>query len=545
VCAARFAAGGDLGELIGPTLGFEVIAWMETFLVHGPGDVQGQPYHLDPEFGHLLLHAYELRDDGRRMFRRVAVSRPKGRAKSELGGAVACAELLGPVRFDGWDANGDPVGRPITAPRVLLLATEEGQADNTYEPASYMLANGPAADEYRLDVGLTRVYSAGGGELVKDTSAPTSADGARTTHAGFDETHLYASLQLRNLHATVRRNLGKRAIAEPWSMETTTRYRPGEESVAEVLDRHWQRILAGEFGDPAEVIAREGLLVDHREAPPVELDDDDALELALRDVYGAAAEWIDVSRIIAEIRDPQSAEEDSRRYWLNQAVRAADHWLEDVALWDRLAIPRTIEPGTTVALGFDGSQSDDATVLIACTIDRDGTPYTWPLGVWEAPEDPRERAEWTVDREAVNAAVQDAFDTLDVCLLYADPPYWVPEIAAWASAYGTDVVREFATSRDYRMAPAQESLRTAIEIAALEHRGDAVVSRHMANARTRSTRHGTTVRKDRPASPRKIDACVGTALAYQARCDVIAGDLDLHRRKRRRKRGQRSQLYAF
>ena len=29
------------------SLGFAVVDWIETFLVHGPGDSEGEPIHLD------------------------------------------------------------------------------------------------------------------------------------------------------------------------------------------------------------------------------------------------------------------------------------------------------------------------------------------------------------------------------------------------------------------------------------------------------------------------------------------------------------------
>ena len=43
-CAARRVAGLPPLQR---TLGFEVIAWLEASLVHGPGDIQGEPYRLD------------------------------------------------------------------------------------------------------------------------------------------------------------------------------------------------------------------------------------------------------------------------------------------------------------------------------------------------------------------------------------------------------------------------------------------------------------------------------------------------------------------
>jgi hypothetical protein len=48
-----------------PTLGWQVIDWAETYLCHGPGDVQGEPLVFDDEMTSFLLCAYALHDDGR------------------------------------------------------------------------------------------------------------------------------------------------------------------------------------------------------------------------------------------------------------------------------------------------------------------------------------------------------------------------------------------------------------------------------------------------------------------------------------------------
>lgn len=540
------------------TLGWRVIDWAEAMLVHGPGDVQGSPLRLTDEACAFLVLAYRITEQGRRVVRRAGLFRPKGWAKTELAGIIAAAELCGPVRFDGFNADGDPVGRPVTAARVKCYATEEGQAGETYSAAAYMLEHGEAFNSYRLDVGLGRTFLAGGGELAVATSAPTSAEGGKTTFAVFDESHLWDTPRRRELHRVVLRNLGKRgAIAEPWSLETSNMYRPGDLSVAEALHRYWQQ-LVDEYGSTSAAVLAAGVLLDHREPRALEgrLADvpDRELVRALREVYGDAAAFADFERIIAEIRDPETDDADARRFWLNQAVRGDDAWLDELELelYDELAKPREVPAGSMVALGFDGSLSDDATVLLGCTIDRDAVPYAWPLGVWEVSPDagPRERSEWVVDRDEVLAVVDDAFDAYDVLLLFADPAYWTPEVAAWASRYGDDVVREYPTHRDYRMGPAQDSLRTALVTRQLEHDGDPRVRRHVSNARRRRTRHGVTLRKDRPGSPNKIDAAVAWALAFAARNDAIGSNLDdpRTRRRKRRRRGQRqapSKLYAF
>ena len=535
-CAERARLGLARLEL---TLGFEVIEWAEEMLVHGPGDVQGQPLELDDEFRHVLLHIYELSPHGRRVVRRAYLSRPKGRGKTELAGVLAAAELCGPVRCDGFDSRGAPVGVAVTGPQVITYATEENQAGTTYSTAAYMLAEGAAGDAYELDIGLSRTYLGSGGVLLPETSGATSADGARTTFSVFDETHLWVRPELRNLHATVRRNLGKRGGgAEPWSLETSTMYRPGEESVAEVLHRYVERMAAEGLHDGS-------LYVDHREAPPVDIADDAELELALRTVYGPAADWLDLERIMAEMRDPQSDEADARRYWLNQPARAADAWLEDLQLWLDAAEPeRELEEGEPVVLGFDGSLSDDATALVACTVAREGHPHLQLLGCWEPDPDASgpERAGWVVDREAVNAAVADAFERLTVCLAYCDPAYWQPEIAAWASEYGAQVVREFPTGREARMTAAAMALHTSIVAGEVSHDGSATFTRHVRNARSRPNRHGITLRKERPHSPLKIDAAVAACLAHTARSDAVAQNLD-KKTRRYRKPGSSQLLY--
>ncbi|RQW76660.1 MAG: hypothetical protein EHM14_16040, partial [Methanothrix sp.] len=131
------------------SLGFQVIAWIEKYLVHGIGDIEGQPILLDDEFAGFIIKCYELNPDGSRIIRRAVMSRPKGRAKSELAAFIAMAEAIGPVRFDHWATDGEvsdwgyeyetgePVGAPVSRPEVLCFATELGQAGATYDNILY------------------------------------------------------------------------------------------------------------------------------------------------------------------------------------------------------------------------------------------------------------------------------------------------------------------------------------------------------------------------------------------------------------------------
>ena len=230
------------------SLGWVAIDWIETYLVHGPGDVQGEPIVLDDEQATFILRAYEIDKNGKRTTRRAFFSRSKGRAKSELAGMIVCFEALGPARFDRFLADGAPVGRPVQYPFIRCLATEESQSGNTYDNVRYMLEHVRSnfgSDYPGIDIGLTRTILRGGGEIIPSTAASASKDGGKESFAVADETHLYSSPELKRMHETVRRNLAKRKAADPWMLETSTMYAVGEDSIAEQTHRLWVAMQEG------------------------------------------------------------------------------------------------------------------------------------------------------------------------------------------------------------------------------------------------------------------------------------------------------------
>lgn len=523
-----------------PTLGWETIAWVETFLVHGPGDVQGQGIKLDEEFQAFLLRAYELVPDGahpkgwRRRFNRCVLSRPKGRSKSELGGMLCCFEALGPARFDGFNADGEPIGRPVTSPEVLCVATEEGQAGNTYDNVVYMLREGRVADEYRgLDVGLTRTYLPGGGSVEPITAAARSKDGGKSTFVVFDEPHLWTTPQLKALFTTIRRNLGKRGLlADPWSLETTTAPRPGEYSVAEGAHEYARAVKAGKARDSR-------FLFDHRQSDR-SLDDvgedRDLLIGELQESYGDAAGWMDFSRLVAELDDPETDPADWERYYQNRLVTASDAFVGRDE-WDGLPQEASWRPeqSQTVVAGFDGSRFKDATAVVGLEV-ASGRLFT--VGIWERPVDVDD---WEVPRDEVTARVDEMFDRWDVARFYCDPPDWDVQIADWRARHG-DPVNEWWTHRPTEISKALKEFKTAVRARDVGHDADPQLADHVLNARLRKkkavgapddeNRELWSIHKP-PGGRRKIDACMAAVLAWKARGDAIAGGALTAKKKRR------------
>jgi hypothetical protein len=175
-----------------------------------------------------------------------------------------------------------------------------------------------------------------------------------------------------------------------------------------------------------------------------------------------------------------------------------------------------------ISLGFDGSWNRDSSALVATEI-RSG--YQWPIDVWEHPG----AGEWTIDFDAVDAAVEYAFARWRVVRMYVDPRYWESQIKAWQGRHTDKVVIAWPTNRPRPMAAALLGYRNAIVQGEQSHSGDEVLAQHVANA----VRHReafdddqgnrmVTIRKERQDSPNKIDAAIAACLSWEARGDAIA-----------------------
>lgn len=511
---------GGFGLLVVPdrvdgarSLGLQVADWIEHYLCHGPGDREGDPVSLDDELVRFLVLAYALDTNGRRLVFRAILSRAKGRAKSELAALVTCAEALGPVRFGHWAVDGEtsdwgyqytvgePAGHRVRSPLVRVLATEENQAGNTYQAATLMLAKGRIADEFPgLDVGLTRTFLPGGGEIRPCTAGSASKDGGKESFAVSDETHLYVLPELRRMHETVSRNLVKRRTAESWMFETTTAFAEGEDSVAEAAHDYAETIASGQ-------VANRGVLYDYRCGPvPPDWHDDEQLIAALRSAYGDGAAWMDLERIVAEIRDPKTRPVDARRYFLNQpsSLFEGESWLPTGA-WQACAGESVwLDPsGGPVYVGVDVALKHDSTAVVAVQERPDGRLVA-VAKIW-LPE------ATVVDLATIEAHLRDLHGTYDVVQVAFDPAYFQRSAEALADD-GLAMVEVPQSAQ--RMVPAAQITYEAICSGRIVHDGSQRFAEQVIAAVPRAAGEGWRLSKGR--SKRRMDAAVALCLAVSA-----------------------------
>ena len=522
-----------------PTLGWGVIAQMETYLA-SPDESDYSPLQLTREQIEFLVRLYELDPiTGERLRHRAVLSRPRGWGKSPFLAAIAIAEGLFDVCFDGWDANGQPVGAPwgrTRTPLVLVTAVNEEQTSNTWVPLLEMIRNGSVMDEFQVEA-LDTFVNLPTGRIETRTSSARGAKGARAVCSIMDQTEEWVAGNGGPRFAQVLRNNATKLGGV--TIESPNAFTPGENSVAEESAKYWQAILEGKTKSAS-------ILYDHREAPPTtDVAEMDSLVDGLRVAYGDSSNhpdgcvihtpacepgWSPIGRIALDFWDTSNDPQTMKADFLNQITHAADSWLSQPELRAIENAEKVIQPNDAVVLGFDGSRGrsktkPDATALVGCRV-SDG--HLFSLGVWEPPDGPAE-ADWVLPELEVEAAVRDAFRKYNVVGFYADPAMWEGRVAQWESSFfrqlkvkaSQDKPIAYNTRSISKVVAGFEALRGAIMNQEITYDGSRPLTRHFLNARRQKVRSGIVLRKPNNDYLAKIDAAYAAMLAYQCRLDAL------------------------
>ena len=510
-------------------MGYAVADWIEEYCVIPDGMRAGEPFVLTDEQLRFMVRHYRIKSpdqvvDVRRpsapfTYRRSMLVRPQKWGKGPLTAAMICAEAVGPALFDGWDADGQPVGRPWPTPWIQIAAASSDQTINVYSSLLPMIQEGPLGDEI-TDTGVTRINLPGRGLIEPVTAEGRSRLGQRITFAVHDEPHSWfhgnggwalADTQRRNLSG-----MGGRSVS------TTNAWNPSEQSDA-------QRTFEADLAD---------VWVDFPTPPKGNFEKAQDRHKILEAVYGdslvSAGGWVDLERIEADVQEfiakgdlPQA-----ERFFGNRVVATSDAFF-DMANWTALIEEdREVPPGAQVCLGFDGSMRDDWTAIRGRAFSPTGEMFgftpTFSDGaktIWNPADFGGE-----VPRGEVQAAIAELFERYEVIRMYLDPELWQSEIEMWASRYGDKRVITWPTYRTRQMSAALERLQTDLATSAFTHDGCRITSTHVGNARKVRRSGGIIVGKPNPQ--RKIDAAVADTLAHEAACDARAAGLTRKRTRR-------------
>lgn len=500
------------------TLGWDLLDWASTYLAQPDGINKGVNWQYTDDQARFILWFYALHPDtkfdfhagkfasGGWLFRRAYRERAKGVGKTPMVAAIASTELLGPVQFDGFDAYGNPVGRPHPNPLVQLAAVSESQADQTMVLINSMLANGAAASEYGLDIALSRIYVPSGGKLEKVTASPRSREGARPTFVVLEETHNWVPAERGPEFAEVlRRNLGK---LDGRSIEVTNAPLPGENSVAEASHREFSRLAAdGALG---------GVLFDSESIHVEDVKDPEQAIPALKWIYRNSP-WVNVNRIFDEICDSNTRESSARKFYFNEIVIGESGWLKKADV-ERARKPelKPLKKSDKIALGFKGAMRNGAAAVVAVRLTDQSV---WLLKMWEKPEN-ADRA-WEVPFYEVDQYVRKQLEKRDVYSVFADPHQYQDIIGKWAADYEDCGVEEFWLTSKAKYAKAIEGFESGVRSGRVVWNNQPELERHILSCHILETPQGDILRKETADSKRYIAAAQAAVLAHAACMQAI------------------------
>ncbi len=501
-------------KVLFPSLGGTVLDWLQENACHGPGDSVGLPLHLSDDQLRYLYRLYEvLPGTGRRRFTTAALQLPKSAGKSELAALISLAELLGPVRCDGFDEHGQPVGVPVTSPVVLMFAWSGDQAaEINFDTLKTIAEEGEIADE--LNITERFIERKDGRGIARSlTRSPSRADGSRATFQVCDEVWRFTELGHHDLWRVLEKNAAKRRVADSWTLAIGTAYLPGQSSVAEELHERARKGNTTNFYFSARFAS------DHHD-----LKTQEGREDAIREA--GAGSWVDVPRIAAMWEDETFPHSELEQIWLGKVVSSEAGVFPMTCVLERARPSHRPVRKEEVAVGFDGSVSFDSTAFV-CTGMRSG--FQWVEGLWERP--PKSPG-WEVNREEVEETWQRLLKDYKVEAALFDQRWWESEVNRWVNSPDGKKANAkiFATEAYSKMSPLIQRYVTAWRDGSVTYSGSRKFTEHLANARKywpgKNGPDGEPIwvmSKDRANSPKKIDIAMAGCLSWAAYLNAGAG----------------------
>jgi phage terminase large subunit-like protein len=443
----------------------------------------GSPLILRDWQKSLLENVFAWDEDGLK-HRISLIGMPRKGGKSSLGSAMALYSLiLGP-------AGGE----------VYSVAAEKEQARIVFKEARRMVEASQQLSSlctlYRDAIeipGLNSVYRVLSAEAY-------SKEGLNPHFVLFDELHAQPNRELFDVMSLAMGARGKLASLVAITTAGVKIDSTGRDSIAYSLYNYGKRVVSGEIEDPTFFLAWWEALedMDYRSEETWKMANPGYGDLTSIDDFKSA------------VRRTPEAEFRTKR--CNQWVSSAIAWLPNGA-WELCAGEFEVSPDDEIVLGFDGSFSGDASVIVGATIPQtDEEPVRmFMVKAWEKSEDDDD--DWRVDIADVEQTIINfCQEHRNVREIACDPFRWQRSMQILENM-GLPIV-EWPSTSARRMVPACAKFYDAVVEKRIVHDGDPLLARHLDNAVTKIDALGPRIVKEKRDSPRKIDAAVAAVLAF-------------------------------
>ena len=438
----------------------------------------GQPIVLRPWQKELLNHIFAVRDDGRFKHRTALVGMARKNGKSALSSGIALWGL-----FMGEKGS-----------EIYSCAADRDQARIVFGDAKKMIEAEPELmSQAKLYRDAIEIPSMGSVYRVLSSEAFTK-EGLSPTLVVYDELHAAPNRELFDVMT-----LGMGARREPLLLAITTAGvktdNTGQDSVAYSLYQYGQKVARGEIDDPS-------FFMSWWESPTESNHRDPEVWKLANPAFG---DLNSVEDFESAVKRTPEAEFRTKR--TNAWVSSQTAWLPNNA-WESRVIKKEIDKDVPVILGFDGSFSGDASVIVGVTIEE--VPHVFLVEAWE--KQPEDTDLWRVDSLQVEQSIIKACSEMNVKEIACDPFRWQRTMQVLQDA-GLPIVEWPSTSAS-RMIPACSKFYDAVVSEKLTNDGNPLLTRHISNAVVKVDRLGPRIVKEHRGSPRKIDGAVASIIAF-------------------------------
>jgi phage terminase large subunit-like protein len=445
-----------------------MIKWVETFVIVPRGFGARSPMKLAPFQRELIRDIF-----GNDEIRSALVSLPRGNGKTSLAAALALYALLDDT---------------VPDPEVIAVASDYSTAEILLRTARRMVELNPELAgrcviyKDRIECPQTS------GVLRALPSIESALHGRSPSLLILDELHMVTP----EVWEACNTASGKRDRSKIVAISTPATRREG------VM---WDLVQHGRNGtDPTFTFIEYAAPTDCR------IDDEHAWTIANP---GIKSGILSIDGLRSTLNTTRPAR--FRQLRLGQWADSDESWIQ-YEPWMKLAdTERVITGDERVVLGFDGSVSNDATVLAMCTVPEspEDKPHISIVAIWKRD---RQDPNWQVPRDEVDSVIRQTMAEFNVEALCADPFFWQSELQRWDNEFGRVV--SWATSSPQRMAKASDRFFANYQSGNLTHDGDEMLALHATNATLRDTPYGVVPVKKSKNSQQKIDALIASIIAH-------------------------------
>ena len=431
----------------------------------------------------LIRNIYAVDEDGGFLRKLCLIGMPRKNGKSALASHLAVFDTFLGVQ------GGETYSVAVTRDQARIVFSEAKRVVEMHEDLRKIAKLYRDAIEVPSRNSVYRVLSAEAG----------AAEGLNASSIWFDELHAQPNRKMFDVMSLSMAARGNKAHMVAITTAGVRTDSTGRDSVCFDLYQYGQKVTRGEVDDPS-------FWMGWWEAPE-ELDHKDPETWKLSNP--GFGDLNSVEDFESAVRRTPEAEFRTKRtnFWASSQTS----WLP-TGSWEECAGDAEISHEDDIILGFDGSFSGDASVIVAATIPKEGEPVKVNLvKAWEKDLTIHDD-NWRVDIAEVEQAILDYCQTHpNVKEVACDPFRWQRSMEVLMEK-GVPIV-EYPSTSARRMVPACAKFYDAVMEKRIVHDGDGLLARHLSNAVTKIDQLGVRIVKDQRNSPRKIDAAVAAVIA--------------------------------